>query len=225
MQSSASASDLGKNVACFGRPNERLGFGVMHGDVIVDGRFEVSEAGEHAATNALVGDVSEETLDHIQPGRTGGSEMDVKALVLGQPLLNLGVLVCGVVVDDQMQVLILGRAAIDHLEESQPLLVAMQRVDHREHFAGEHVQRGEQRGDAVALVVMSHRLCAPALERQAGLGPIQRLYLRLLVATENQGVLWWVEIQANNVLELLDKVLVIGQLEGAHAMGLEANRQ
>ena len=86
MQSSASASDPGKNVACFGRPNERLGFGVMHGDVIVDGRFEVSEAGEHAATNALVGDVSEETLDHIQPGRTGGSEMDVEALVLGHPL-------------------------------------------------------------------------------------------------------------------------------------------
>jgi len=194
----------------------------MHGDVIVDGRFEIGEAGECAATNALVGDVAKESLDHIQPGGTGGSEVDVKTLVLGQPLLNLGVLVCGVVVYDQMQVLILGGAAIDHPEESQPLLVAMQRLDHREHFAGEHVQRGEQCGDAVAFVVMRHRLGAPALERQAGLGAIQRLYLCLLVATENQGVLWRVQIQANNVLELLDKVLVVGQLEGAHAMGLEA---
>ena len=90
MQSSASASDLGKNVACFGRPNERLGFGVMHGDVIVDGRFEVSEAGEHAATNALVGDVSEETLDHIQPGGTGGSEITPPAISVQGSTVSFG---------------------------------------------------------------------------------------------------------------------------------------
>jgi hypothetical protein len=36
-------------------------------DVQVDGQFEFGHAGEAVATDALVGDVAEEALDHVQP--------------------------------------------------------------------------------------------------------------------------------------------------------------
>jgi hypothetical protein len=46
-----------------------------------------------------------------------------------------------------------------------------------DHLAGEHVERGEQRGGAVALVVVSHRAGAALLHRQRRLGAVQRLGL------------------------------------------------
>ena len=52
-------------------------------------------------------------LPRVEPGRTGGREVHVKARVLGQPGLDLGVLVRsprpprGVVVYDQVQFLLL----------------------------------------------------------------------------------------------------------------------
>ena len=45
---------------------------------------------------------------------------------------------------------------------------------------------GEQRGRAVALVVVRHRCGAPLLQRQAGLGAVERLDLALLVDAEHE---------------------------------------
>jgi hypothetical protein len=47
------------------------------------------------------------------------------ALMASQPSLHLGVLMGGVVVDDQMQVQALGRVAVDGFEEAQELLVTV----------------------------------------------------------------------------------------------------
>ena len=148
----------------------------------------------------------------------------MKAWVLGQPglYLWLWLLVRGVVVHAQVQRLALGRTALDHLEKPQPRLMAMELIGHREGFAGEHVQGGEQRADAVALVVVRHRLGAPFLHRQAGLGSLQCLNLRFLIAAQNQRVLGRVEVQAHDVVEFLNQARVVGQLEGVHAMGLQA---
>ena len=45
----------------------------------------------------------------------------------------------------------------------------------------EHVERGEQGGRAVALVVVGHGPAFSGLQRQAGLGAVERLDLALLV--------------------------------------------
>ena len=50
-----------------------------------------------------------------------------------------------------------------------------------DHRAVEDVERGEQRGRAVADIVVGHRASLAWLERQAGLGAIERLDLALLV--------------------------------------------
>src|SRR3546814_6632650 len=55
-------------------------------------------------------------------------------------------LVGGVVVDDQMQVLVLGGLAVDGLEEPQPLLMSVELIGHRQYLAGKHVQCGKQGG-------------------------------------------------------------------------------
>ena len=65
----------------------------MHGDVLVNGGDEFRDAAKDAARQAIGRDTAEEALDHIEPGGGGRGEMDVKARMLLQPFLDLGVLV------------------------------------------------------------------------------------------------------------------------------------
>ena len=65
--------------------------------------------------------------------------------------------------------------------------------------AVEHVERGEQRRGAVALVVVGHGAGATLLHRQAGLGAVERLDLALLVDREDDGVGGRIDIEADDV--------------------------
>lgn len=94
----------------------------------------------------------------------------------------------------------------------------MKLIGHRQHFASEHVHCREQGGHAIALVIVGHRLVAAALERQAWLGAIQGLNLRLLIAAQHQGVLRGRKVEANDVLKLVDELWVVGELEGLDPM-------
>jgi hypothetical protein len=63
--------------------------------------------------------------------------------------------------------------------------------------------RGEQRGRAVALVIVGHRSASSGLERQAGLGAIEPLYLALLVDRDDGLRAWASPCKVNDVLDLL----------------------
>ena len=63
----------------------------------------------------------------------------------------------------------------------------------------EHVESSEQRGRAVALVIMGHRPAAAGLQRQAQLGAVERLDLRFLIEAEHDGVRRRVDIEPNDV--------------------------
>ena len=93
----------------------------MHGDVLLDRAGQFRDAAKHAVAQALGGDVAEESLDHVEPGRRGGSEMNMDARVPGQPLLDLRMFVRRVVVADQVQRFVLRGFAIDPTQEEQPL--------------------------------------------------------------------------------------------------------
>jgi hypothetical protein len=54
--------------------------------------------------------------------------------------------------------------------------------------AVEHAERGKQGGGTVPLVVMRRGLAAPRLNRQSGLGAIERLDLALFVDRQHHGV-------------------------------------
>ena len=80
-------------------PHERLRLVVVVGDVVLDGRDELGDAGEAAPLEAFGSEFPEPPLDHVQPRRAGRHEVEVEARVLGQPRLDVGVLVGAVVVD------------------------------------------------------------------------------------------------------------------------------
>ena len=79
--------------------------------------------------------------------------MHVESRMPGQPRLHRGVFVCGVVVGDQMQRLVLGRLAVDLPEELQPFGVGVALLALADDLSVKHVERSEQRGRAIAFVV------------------------------------------------------------------------
>jgi hypothetical protein len=94
-------------------------------EVLVDGSFELWNGGEDAASDAFLGDQTEEALDLIEPGGRGGGEVQVKARVLGQPCLNVGMLVSSVVVEDEVEITCASSDASVITPSCQPVSSAM----------------------------------------------------------------------------------------------------
>jgi transposase len=133
-------------------PDEGLGVGIVVFEIVHDGAFELGDACEDAAADAVAGDLGEEPLDHVEPGRRGGREVQVKAGMRLEPALYGGGLMGGVIVDDEMEVEIGRGLLIDQLQETQELAVAMARHTRPDHLAVQHGERREQGRGSVALV-------------------------------------------------------------------------
>ena len=191
-------------------------------NVFIDGGDQLGHAGKHPAAQTFGGDVVEEPLDHIQPGGRGWREMHSEARMPGQPLLHGGMLVCGVVVGDQVQRLGLGRFAVDLFQEPQPLGVGVALLALAHDLAIQDVERGKQHGRAIALSVVRQGGGAPLLQRQTRLRAIQRLNLALLVAAQHQRMVRGRHVQAHDVFKLLHELRITRDLETAHAVGLQA---
>ena len=80
-----------------------------------------------------------------------------------KPPSDLGGLVGGVVVEDQVQVEIGRRFLVDSLQKAQEFAMPMARHAVADDHAGEHVEGREQRGGAVAFVVVGHAARPPLL--------------------------------------------------------------
>ena len=111
---------------------------------------------------------------------------------------------------------------LDGVEEADELLVAVAGHVAADDGAVEHVQRGEERGGAVPLVVVGHRAGAALLHRQPGLGAVERLDLALLVDREHDGVRRRVEIEPDHVAQLRDEPRIVRELELPNPVRLEA---
>jgi hypothetical protein len=61
----------------------------------------------------------------IEPRAAGGSVVDVKSWMGGQPLLHVGVFVRRVVVDNEMNLLVERRALFNQGQELNPLLISL----------------------------------------------------------------------------------------------------
>src|ERR1700730_10518497 len=104
---------------------------------------------EDASADALARDLGEEPLDEIEP-RTGcRREMQLETLVPGEPALHLLCLVRGVIVDDQMQIEMGGRLAVDLPQERQEFVRPVAWQTFADDLASRHIKRGEERCRAV----------------------------------------------------------------------------
>ena len=109
-------------------------------------------------------------------------------------------------------------------QELQEFLMSMTPVALADDLAGQHIQRGEQRRRAVALVVVGHRTAAARLHRQARLRAVESLDLALLVHAQHHRLLRRVQVQPHDVGQLLDERRVGRQLERLDAVELQAVR-
>ena len=135
---------------------------------------------ERAAFEVPPRKLGEEPLDRVEPRARGRCE----ALVAVEPDADLGVLVDGVIVEDQVDLLALRHRDLNRVEEADEFLMAMALHVAADDGSIENIESGEQGRRAVALVVVGHCASASLLHRQARLGPVERLDLALIVDWE-----------------------------------------
>ena len=125
--------------------------GVGEGSDLVD---ELADGGEGAAPDRFLGDDVEPDLDLVEPGRIGGSEMDMVAGPCSEPALDFNVFMGAVIVDDEVDIEVRGHVGVDVLEEAEELLMTVPSLALGEHLASGHVEGGEEGGGAVTDVAM-----------------------------------------------------------------------
>src|SRR6202162_5451253 len=99
----------------------------------------------------------------------------------------------------------------EYIQKADKFLMAMAVHAAADHFAFKHVERGEESGRAVALVIMGHCSGPTLLHGQSGLGAVKRLDLALLVEGQDDGMSRWVGVEANHVAQLVDKPRIVGE--------------
>ena len=151
-----------------------------------------------------------------------GHEVEGEALVAAEPGAHLGMLVGGVVVEDHMDALAGRDIGLDGVEEADELLVAVALHAAPDDLALEHVEGGEQGGRAMPLVVVGHGAKTALFHRQAGLGAVERLDLRLFVDREHDGVGRRVDVEPDHIAQFGDEVGIVRKLELPHPDGAEA---
>jgi hypothetical protein len=85
-------------------PDKGLWVVIGFGEIAVDGGLEIDDAGEHSALEPLPGQLRKEAFDGTKPGGRGRSEMEMEPRMAFEPGTDLGMLVRGIVVDDQVTV-------------------------------------------------------------------------------------------------------------------------
>src|SRR5436190_21627513 len=76
----------------------------------------------------------------------------------------------------------------------------------------------------LALVIVCHGPALAGFERQARLGSVESLDLRLLVDGQHDGMCRRAHIEADDVLDLLGESGVLGALEGSQSVRLQPVR-
>ena len=80
---------------------------------------------EHAALEASLRQLGEEALDGVEPRTGSRREVEGESLVTVEPSAHLGMLVDGIVVEDDVNGLVRRRLGVDGVEEADELLMAM----------------------------------------------------------------------------------------------------
>jgi len=111
------AFDLFENVIGLCGPDNGFGLTVVFFDISEDACWESFDAGTDATSELILGQVAEESFDHVEPTAAARREVKMKAPVARHPALNRRVLVAGTVVDDKVKLFVGGRLAIDEKQE------------------------------------------------------------------------------------------------------------
>ena len=129
---------------------------------------QLADAGERTAPDRLLGNQRKPALDLVEPGRVGGSVVDVVSRALREPSADSGMFVGGVIVNDQMDFEIRRDVLVKTAQEGKKPLMAMTGFAFCENRATRYVEGGEQIGRAVSNVIARHSLDVPSPIGSAG---------------------------------------------------------
>jgi len=146
----------------------------------------------------------------------------VEARIALLPRMDLRMLVGGIVITNDVDILFSRNVTGNVTQEIEPLLMPMPIHALADDLTARYVHGGKERCHTVALVVMSHGLTPTLLERKPRLSPVKRLDLALLVTGQYDRMLWRREVEAYNIFKLLFKVLIIGKFKAFDSMRLQS---
>src|SRR5215472_4983199 len=219
------AFQLRENRISGGRPHKGTPVEIVIDDIGVDLLHQLFDTAEGAAPNGLLSDEPEPALDLIEPTRIGRGVVQMIARMSGEPGLDLGMLMGAVVVRDQMNLQPRRNAGVEMFEKAQKLLVAVARLALGDNRTMQHVERREQSGGAVAVIIVGYAFDVAQAHRQHRLGTFQRLDLALLVDAQHQRLVRRIEIQTHDVAHLLYEERVGRELEALSAMRLQTEQR
>ena len=134
-------------------PDEWRGASIVAGDEVIDVGPELLDAGETGGGKGIALQDGKPDLDLVEPGAVGRGEVKADVAVAGEPAIALGLVGRKVVEDDVDFLARIGRDnavhEVEELDAPPPLLVGGR------HFAGGHLEGGEQGDGAVALVLVA----------------------------------------------------------------------
>ena len=149
--------------------------------------------------------------------------MEGEAAMPRQPCQHLGVLVRGIVVENDVEQFARRHLGLDGVEEADELLVPVALHAVADDPALQHVQGGANRVVVpFPLVVVRHGAVAAFLPRQARLGAVERLDLALLIHRQHDGVHGRIDIETDAIADLGSEQRIVRQLELPHPMRLQA---
>ncbi len=96
--------DFLQNRGSIGPPLVSLRLEIPLGKVSPDGVNQLVGAPKTSGKNHVLAQIAEEPFDQVQPRSAGRREVEMKAGMCGQPSHDLGVLVSGVIVQNQVQI-------------------------------------------------------------------------------------------------------------------------
>ncbi len=193
-------------------------------DVALDGGLQVDDGMEDAALQALSGQGGEEVFDGVEPGTGCRREVEDPSGMTLEPGHDFLMFVRSVVVEDDMDHLTWRHVTLDGVEKADELLMAMSLHTPADDGSVQDIECGEQGGRAVSDIIVGHGSAFAGLERQARLGAVERLDLRLLVNRQDQRMGGRRHVETDDIFELGDKVELVRALERPEAMRLQLMR-
>ena len=94
--------DFGQDFGAFGFPHVALGRELTRGEIGLHRADEFAHRSKAGFSNDILGQIAEKTFHEIHPGTARGGEVEVEAGMGRKPFFHFGVLVRGVIVDDEM---------------------------------------------------------------------------------------------------------------------------
>ena len=200
--------DLGKDRICILVPGKNFRVVIMMAQESFNGGNEIRYAFEHPASNPTLRQFSKPPLDHIQPRRARGREMEVHAGVALEPALHSRTFMRAVIVNDEVQIEFRRRGLINGLQKPDKLLAPVARQTLPDNRAIQHVEGGKEGRRPMPLIIMHHRAAPSPLQGQARLRTIQCLDLTFFINGQHQGPLGRLQVQPDNIPNFFDKPLV-----------------